>query len=100
MYKNPRVISMRKAIAVSKKSTIKSDLKRIDALRDEDIDYSDIPALDEDFFQKARVVVPPGKKQLTLRLDADVLAWLKAQGKGYQSRINAILRMYYEAHRK
>jgi uncharacterized protein (DUF4415 family) len=46
------------------------------------------------------MVVPPGKKQLTIRLDADVLAWLKAQGKGYQSRINAILRMYYEAHRK
>ncbi len=85
---------------MSKKSTIKSNLKRIDALRDEDIDYSDIPALDEDFFENARMVVPPGKKQLTIRLDADVLAWLKAQGKGYQSRINAILRMYYEAHRK
>ncbi len=69
-------------------------------MRDEDIDYADIPALDEDFFKEARVVVPPGKKQLTFRLDADVLAWLKAQGKGYQSRINAILRMYYEAHRK
>ncbi len=85
---------------MSKKSTIKSNLKRIDALRDEDIDYSDIPALDENFFENARMVVPPGKKQLTIRLDADVLAWLKAQGKGYQSRINAILRMYYEAHRK
>ena len=85
---------------MSKKSTIKSNLKRIDALRDEDIDYSDIPALDEGFFENARMVVPPGKKQLTIRLDADVLAWLKAQGKGYQSRINAILRIYYEAHRK
>ena len=81
------------------KRSIKSDLKRIDAQGDQDIDYSDIPELDEDFFKKARVVVPPGKKQLTLRLDADVLAWMKAQGKGYQSRINAILRAYYEAHR-
>ena len=69
-------------------------------MRDEDIDYTDISALDEDFFKNARVLVPPGKRQLTIRLDADVLAWLKAQGKGYQSRINAILRMYYEAHRK
>jgi uncharacterized protein (DUF4415 family) len=75
-------------------------MKRIETLRDEDIDYTDIPALDEDFFKNARVLVPPGKRQLTIRLDADVLAWLKAQGKGYQSRINAILRMYYEAHRK
>ena len=84
---------------MSKKS-IKSDLKRIDAQSDQDIDYSDIPELDEDFFKKARVVFPPRKKQLTLRLDADVLEWMKAQGKGYQSRINAILRAYYEAHRE
>ncbi len=80
------------------KRSIKSDLKRVDAQGDQDIDYSDIPELDEDFFKKARVVVTPGKKQLTLRLDADVLEWMKAQGKGYQSRINAILRAYYEAH--
>lgn len=83
-----------------KRDAIASDLKRVDALRDEDIDYSDIPELDADFFRQARVVaVPPGKRQLTIRLDTDVLAWLKAQGKGYQSRINAILRAYYEAHR-
>ena len=74
-------------------------MKRVDALRDEDIDYSDVPELDSDFFRKARVVVPPRKQQLTIRLDSDVLAWLKGQGKGYQSRINAILRACYEAHR-
>lgn len=84
---------------MSRKS-IKSNLDRIDAMRDEDIDYSDIPELDENFFKEARVVMPSGKKQLTLRLDADVLEWMKAQGKGYQSRINAILRAYYEAHRE
>ena len=76
----------------------KSDLKRIDQMRDEDIDYSDIPEVDAEFFEKARVVVPPGKKQVTVRLDADVLAWLRSQGRGYQTRINAILRAYYEAH--
>ena len=82
-----------------RKKPIKSDLERIDAMGDEDIDYSDIPALDEEFFEEARVVVSPGKKQLTLRLDADVLAWLKSQGPKYQTRINAILRAYYEAHK-
>ena len=65
---------------------------------DEDIDFSDIPELDASFFRKARVVVPPKKQQLTIRLDADVLTWLKDQGRGYHSRINAILRAYYEAH--
>ncbi len=83
---------------MSKQPTTKSDLKRIDEMSDESIDYTDIPELDEDFFREAQVVVPPGKKQLTIRLDADVLNWLKDQGKGYQSRINAILRAYYEAH--
>jgi|COG998Drversion2_1049125.scaffolds.fasta_scaffold1133381_1 uncharacterized protein (DUF4415 family) len=77
----------------------RTDWKRLDEMGDEDIDCSDIPALDEGFFKNARIVTPPGKKQLTLRLDTDVLEWLKAQGKGYQSRINAILRAYYEAHR-
>lgn len=80
------------------KDTSKSDLKRLDAMGDEDIDYAEIPELDAGFFRDARVVVPPGKKQLTIRLDADVLSWLKNQGRGYQSRINAILRAYYEAH--
>ena len=82
-----------------RKKSIKSDLKRIDAMGDENIDYSDIPALDDKFFEEARVVVSPGKQQLTLRLDADVLAWLKSQGPKYQTRINAILRAYYEAHK-
>lgn len=78
----------------------KSDLRRIDGMKDEDIDYSDIPEVDAAFFEKARVVVPPGKKQVTVRLDSDVLAWLKGQGRGYQTRINAILRAYYDAHAK
>lgn len=83
---------------MSKKS-IKSDLKRIDALTDRDIDYSDSPELDDSFFKKATVPWPPAKKQLTLRLDEDILDWLKKGGKGYQTRINAILRAYYEAHK-
>ena len=66
---------------MSKKS-IKSDLVRLDALRDEDIDYSDSPELDESFFEKATVQWPPHKKQLTIRLDEDFLDWLKDQGPG------------------
>lgn len=81
------------------KEPIKSDLKRIDALGDHDIDYSDSPAMDDDFFARAEVVFPTGKKPITIRLDSDVLEWMQSQGKGYQSRINAILRAYYEAHR-
>jgi|GEM_PF-823842 len=62
-----------------------------------DLDYSAIPPLDKIFFTKARAAWPPAKEQLTIRLDTDVLAWLKAQGRGYQTRINHILRVVMES---
>jgi uncharacterized protein (DUF4415 family) len=61
------------------------------------IDYSDIPPLGAEFFAKAAAEWPPAKQQLTIRLDADVLAWLKGQGRGYQTRINRILRVVMES---
>jgi uncharacterized protein (DUF4415 family) len=81
---------------VSRKST-KSDLTRIDRLKDSEIDYSDIPPLDKSFLKKATAPWPPVKKQLTIRLDADVLNWLKGHGRGYQTRINRILRVVMES---
>lgn len=66
-------------------------------LSDSEIDYSDIPALDETFWANARVVEPQNKTAISIRVDQDILDWFKAQGKGYQSRINAVLRAYYEA---
>ena len=66
-------------------------------MKDADIDYSDIPALDKSFFKKATETWPPAKQQLTIRLDADVLSWLKAHGRGYQTRINRILRAAMES---
>jgi uncharacterized protein (DUF4415 family) len=61
-------------------------------LKAKPIDDSDIPPLGDEFFAKATAAWPPAKHQLTIRLDADVLSWLKANGKGYQTRINRILR--------
>lgn len=81
------------------KKSIKSDLKRLDAMHDEDIDYADIPEFDEAFLRSVKMKITPEKKPISLRVDADVLDWMKGQGKGYQSRINAILRAYYEAHK-
>ena len=77
--------------------SIKSDLARIDRMRDAEIDYSDIPRLDKSFLKRATTAWPPVKKQLTIRLDADVLAWLKGHGRGYQTRINRILRVVMES---
>jgi len=80
--------------------SIKSDLKRIDRLTDADIDYSDSPALGDAFLTKAALPWPPGKQQVTVRIDTDVLEWLKSMGKGYQSRLNHILRVAMESQRR
>lgn len=71
-------------------------MTKVDRLKDADIDYSDIPALDRSFFTKATAAWSPAKQQLTIRLDADVLNWLKENGRGYQTRINRILRAAME----
>ena len=76
-----------------------AQLARLDNLRDEDIDTSDIPEADEDFWARAvrNPFFRPVKQQLTLRLDADLVAWFKAQspdGKGYQTAINDALRRH------
>jgi uncharacterized protein (DUF4415 family) len=76
-----------------------SDLKKLREMKDEDIDYSDIQETDEEFWRKAKVIFPSKKKILSIRLDEDVVEWFKAQGgRGYQTRINAVLKAYKEAH--
>jgi len=76
--------------------TSKTDWKRLAEMDDEAIDTSDIAELGDDFFQKAELRVP-AKQPVTLRIDEDVLVWFKAQGKGYQTRINKLLRQYMES---
>jgi len=73
----------------------KRELAELAKRPDSEIDYSDIPALTEKFWQHAipNPFYRPVKKQVTLRIDADILAWLRQQGEeGYQSRLNAVLR--------
>lgn len=74
-----------------------TDLKQLRALRDTDIDFSDIPKLGKSFWKAARLIMPEPKDRLTIRVDHDVVQWLKKNGRGYQTRINAILRSYMEA---
>ena len=73
----------------------KKRLAELAARPDSEIDYSDIPPLDEKFWKNAipNPFYRPVKQQITLRIDADILAWLRAQApEGYQSRLNAVLR--------
>ena len=90
-----------------KKRSSKTDWKRFDKMKDEDIDYSDIPELDDDFFKNAKPIdlkkmlqSAEGKKQITLRIDHKVVDWFKKQGKGYQSTMNNVLRNFVDAQEK
>ena len=80
-------------------SISKKRLNEIKAIKDEDIDYSDIPELDETFWSNAVLVHPNKKERLTVRFDAEVVEWFKKQGRGYQTRMNTVLRSFYEAHK-
>jgi uncharacterized protein (DUF4415 family) len=55
---------------------------------------------DEEFWQNARLVTPKNKATISLRIDAEVLEWFKAQGKGHLTRMNTVLRSYVEAHKQ
>jgi uncharacterized protein (DUF4415 family) len=70
------------------------EIAALAALPDGNIDYSDISPLSQDFWKNAvrNPFYRPVKRQLTVRLDADVIAWLRMQGKGYQTRMNNLLR--------
>ena len=80
----------------------RTDYAALDAMTDADIakavaEDPDAAPLDIDWTE-ARLVLPPGKESVTLRVDKDVMDWFRKQGKGYQTRINAVLRAYKDAH--
>jgi uncharacterized protein (DUF4415 family) len=66
-------------------------------MTDEEIDTSSSPELDASFFANATLRMPTPKRAVSLRIDPDVLDWYKEQGSGYQTRMNAVLRMYMQA---
>lgn len=70
------------------------ELRKLSERPDSEIDYSDIPELDDDFWSKARIIYPDLTKPVTLRVKQSVLDAYKATGKGYQTRMNAVLETY------
>ena len=82
----------------------KAELNALSEMPDSEIDTSDIPQLGDAFWKNAvrNPFYKPTKTSTTVRVDSDVLAWLKTQGKGYQTRMNDILReaMIRSLHRK
>lgn len=74
----------------------RTDWQRFDAINDDDIDVSEIPALDDEWFENAKVVLPQKTKSISFQVDRDVLEWFKskASGQKYQRLMNAVLRAY------
>jgi uncharacterized protein (DUF4415 family) len=83
-----------------------TDWSRVEGLSDREVvkaiasDPDAAPLLDREWFKTAKLVLPERKVPLPLRLDHDVVHWFKQQGPRYQTRMNAVLRAYMQAHRK
>ena len=91
---------------MKKKDTSKvyeTDIGRLRRMKDEDIDFTDIPRTTPEMWAKGVVKkgfkISTPKRQLTLRLDEEVVEFFKEQGAGYQTRINSLLRAYVDAHK-
>ena len=89
---------MKKVISRTLTPAQKSELKRLQALPDNEIDTGDIPESRDWSDARRGLFYRPIKQQLTLRLDADLIDWFKKNGTGYQTRINSALRDYVRKH--
>ena len=97
----PKIVrySMKQLQRLSRKPGFsKTNWAKLDAMKDEDIDYSDIPELGDEFWAKAKLIRPE-KKPVSLRIDQDILNWYKHQKGRYQTLINQVLRQYMNAQK-
>ncbi|MFH7029437.1 MAG: BrnA antitoxin family protein [Heteroscytonema crispum UTEX LB 1556] len=78
------------------KNTSRTNWEALDSMSDDDIDYSDIPPLTDEFFEKAVLKVPATQAKNLVQLDADVMDWFQPQGGEYKNLINSVLRRHIE----
>lgn len=83
-----------------KSKKLDAQIEQLLRLRDDQIDTSDIPEVKDWSNAAIGKFYRPRKEPITIRLDADVVAWLKASGAGYQTRINALLRSAMDSRRR
>lgn len=85
---------------INTKKESRTKWRELRALPGDKIDTSEVPELTEDFFREATLRLPQAKQLVSIRIDRDVLDWFKRQGKGYQTKINAVLQAYVRAHKR
>ncbi len=77
-------------------STSRTNWAALEVMSDDDIDYSDIPPLTDEFFERATLRIPVDQAQNLVQLDPDVKQWFQNQGEQYKTLINSVLRQYIE----
>jgi uncharacterized protein (DUF4415 family) len=77
----------------------KTNWDRLRTMSDDEIDTSDIPPLDESFFDNAELRVPEGTVPVLLNIDEEIVEWYQQQGGSFQGLLNTALRTYIESHR-
>ncbi len=82
------------------KNTSETNWEKLETMTDEEIDTSDIPPFDEEFFAKAQVRMPRGKIAVTVNVEQDVVDWYQAQGEESKALMSVALKIYAEAHRE
>jgi uncharacterized protein (DUF4415 family) len=78
-------------------STSRTNWEALESRSEENIDYSDIPPLTDEFFERATLRIPANQSQNLVQLDPDVKQWFQAQGEQYKTLINKVLRQYIES---
>lgn len=78
-------------------STSRTNWAALESRSEENIDYSDIPPLTDDFFERATLYIPAEQAHDLVQLDPDVKQWFQAQGEQYKTLINSVLRQYIES---
>jgi uncharacterized protein (DUF4415 family) len=78
-------------------NTSRTNWAALEAGADENIDYSDIPPLTEEFFEKATLRIPANQANRWVQIDPDILKWFQSQGEEYKPLINSVLRRYIES---
>ena len=87
--------------AMRRRGESQTDFARLEAMTDEEVEAAIDHAEEGEFdWSTVYIGIPKPKRQLTIRLDGDVIEWFKAQGTGYQSRINAVLRSFVEDQKR
>ncbi len=81
-------------------NTSQTNWAALEAMTDEEIDYSDIPPLTEEFFEKATLRIPANLAHRWVQIDPEVLSWFQARSKEYQDSINSVLRRYIETNER